>query len=141
MREQKAEETYKRALKKFGQSSKVWTSFGEYYLNRDNAEASRELLPRSLKSLPKRKRESAPLSPTSLSLSFSAILTRACSAQPSAADIKTISKFAQLEFKHGDAERGKTIFEGIIDSYPKRLDLWTVYIDLEAKQGDIQAVR
>lgn len=56
-------------------------------------------------------------------------------------DIKTISKFAQLEFKLGDAERGKTIFEGIVDSYPKRLDLWSIYIDFEAKQGDIQAVR
>lgn len=56
-------------------------------------------------------------------------------------DVKTITKFAQLEYRLGDAERGRTIFEGVVDSYPKRLDLWNVYIDLETKQGDIQSVR
>jgi rRNA biogenesis protein RRP5 len=48
---------------------------------------------------------------------------------------------AVLEFKYGDAERGKTIFEGIVDSYPKRLDVWGVYIDQVAKENDIQGVR
>lgn len=56
-------------------------------------------------------------------------------------DIKTIAKFAQMEYKLGDPERGKTIFEGIIDSHPKRLDLWSVYIDMEAGQKDIQTIR
>ena len=53
---QKAEEQYKRTSKKFGQSSKVWTQFGEYYLRRGNLEEARKLLPRSLQSLDKRKR-------------------------------------------------------------------------------------
>lgn len=57
------------------------------------------------------------------------------------ADVKTVSKFAQLEFKHGDAERGRTIFEGILDSHPKRIDLWQVYIDLEARLDNKTAVR
>lgn len=57
------------------------------------------------------------------------------------ADLKTISKFAQLEYKLGDAERGKTIFEGIVDSHAKRWDLWSIYIDMEAGQGDIQSLR
>lgn len=48
---------------------------------------------------------------------------------------------AVLEFKYGDAERGKTIFEGIVDSYPKRLDVWGVYIDQVAKENDVQGVR
>lgn len=56
-------------------------------------------------------------------------------------DVKTISKFAQLEFKLGDAERGRTIFEGIMDSYSKRLDLWFVYVDMEIKQNNTAAVR
>lgn len=55
--------------------------------------------------------------------------------------MKTIVRFAQLEYRLGDAERGRTIFEGVVDSYPKRLDLWNVYIDLEAKSGDVQSVR
>jgi rRNA biogenesis protein RRP5 len=46
-----------------------------------------------------------------------------------------------LEYKLGDAERGKTIFEGIVDSHPKRLDLWSVYIDMEAGQKNIQSLR
>ena len=56
-------------------------------------------------------------------------------------DHKTISKFAKLEYKLGDPERGKTIFEGIIDSHPKRWDLWSIYIDMEAGQKDIQSCR
>ncbi|CDZ96721.1 rRNA processing protein Rrp5 [Phaffia rhodozyma] len=108
---EKAEEIFKRAIKKFSQSPPIWTAFAEYYMNRGDAEAARELLPRAMKSLPK--------------LDHVGIIT----------------KFAQLEYRVGDAERGKTIFEGVIDSYPKRLDLWNVYIDLEAKAGDIHSVR
>lgn len=56
-------------------------------------------------------------------------------------DLKTIYKFAQLEYKLGDPERGKTIFEGIIDSHAKRWDLWSIYMDMEAGQGDINSLR
>ncbi|KAK2461613.1 hypothetical protein APHAL10511_006076 [Amanita phalloides] len=108
---EKAEEQYKKTCKKFGQSSKVWTSCGKFYLVRGDLEEARKLLPRSLQSLEKRKH------------------------------LKTIAKFAQLEYKHGDPERGKTIFEGIVDSHPKRWDLWSVYIDMEAGQRNIQSLR
>ncbi|KIM88562.1 hypothetical protein PILCRDRAFT_813517 [Piloderma croceum F 1598] len=108
---QKAEEQYKRTCKKFSQSSKVWTLFGEHYLRRAEVEEARKLLPRSLQSLEKRKH------------------------------LKTISKFAQLEYKYGDPERGKTIFEGIVDSHPKRWDLWSIYMDMESGQSDIQTLR
>ena len=40
------------------------------------------------------------------------------------------SKFAQMEFKLGDAERGKTIFENIVGNYPRRTDQWSVYVDM-----------
>ena len=45
------------------------------------------------------------------------------------------SGFAQLEFSsvNGDKERGRTIFEGLFDTFPRRLDLWNVLIDLEIK--------
>lgn len=55
--QQKAEEQYKKTVKKFSRSSKVWTRFGEFYLNRGQLEQSRLLLPRSLQSLEKHKRE------------------------------------------------------------------------------------
>jgi len=105
------EDLFKRVVKKFGQSSKAWTLFAQFYLTRGRADEARALLPRSLKSLEKRKH------------------------------VKTISKFAQLEFKLGEAERGRTIFEGVMDSYPKRLDLWFVYIDMEIRQRNVAAVR
>ncbi|KAI0375236.1 hypothetical protein BV20DRAFT_934020 [Pilatotrama ljubarskyi] len=108
---EKAEEQFKRTVKKFSQSSKVWTLFAEHYLKRGMLEEARKLLPRSLQSLEKRKH------------------------------LKTICKFAQLEYKFGDPERGKTIFEGIVDSHPKRWDMWSIYVDMEAGQGDINSVR
>lgn len=57
------------------------------------------------------------------------------------ADLKTIANFAQLEYKLGDPERGKTVFEGIVDSHPKRWDLWSIYIDMEASQVNIASLR
>ncbi|KIK70798.1 hypothetical protein GYMLUDRAFT_32858 [Collybiopsis luxurians FD-317 M1] len=107
----KAEEQLKRTCKKFGQSSKVWTLFAEHYFQRGEIEESRKLLPRALQSLEKRKH------------------------------LKTISRFAQLEYKLGEPERGKTLFEGIIDSHPKRWDMWSIYMDLEAGQSDVQNLR
>jgi hypothetical protein len=56
-------------------------------------------------------------------------------------DLKTISQFALLEYKHGEPERGKTLFEGIIDSHPKRWDMWSIYMDMEANQKNIQGLR
>lgn len=41
----------------------------------------------------------------------------------------------------GDPERGRTIFEGIIETHRKRLDLWNVYIDMEAGQRDLARIR
>ena len=55
--------------------------------------------------------------------------------------MKTISQFALMEFKSGEAERGRTIFEGIVDTYPKRLDLWWIYIDQEIRLRNIAGVR
>jgi len=46
-----------------------------------------------------------------------------------------------LEYKHGDPERGKTLFEGIIDSHPKRWDMWSMYMDMEGAQRSIQGLR
>ena len=52
-----------------------------------------------------------------------------------------IVKIAQLEFKYGEVERGKTMFENIVNNFPKRTDLWSVYIDMTIQQADNDAVR
>ena len=59
----------------------------------------------------------------------------------SVSDVDMIAKFAQMEFKLGEPERGRTMFENILSNYPKRCDLWSVYIDMVTKLGDLEPVR
>ncbi|KAI8821806.1 uncharacterized protein EV422DRAFT_495369 [Fimicolochytrium jonesii] len=106
-----AEQLHQVATKKFNKSSKIWTSFGLFQLKRGKVEEARKILQRSLQSLAKRKH------------------------------VKTICKFAQMEFKYGEPERGRTIFEGIMSNYPKRVDLWSVYLDMEIRNGDVSITR
>ncbi|GAX80532.1 hypothetical protein CEUSTIGMA_g7970.t1 [Chlamydomonas eustigma] len=97
--------------KKFSSSAKVWLRSIESHLISDEGEKARLVLERALQSLPKRKH------------------------------IKVITHAALLEFKVGSAERGRGILEGVLRNYPKRLDLWSVYIDQEVKLGDQQRIR
>ena len=66
------------------------------------------------------------------------LLPRALQSLPPHTHLDTTSKFGQLEFTspNGDAERGRTVFEGLISTWPKRLDLWNVLLDLELSQGE-----
>ena len=56
-------------------------------------------------------------------------------------DVRTISHFAQLEYKHGEPEKGATMFENVLTSYPGRLDLWSVYLDKTIALGDHEQTR
>jgi len=49
------------------------------------------------------------------------------------ADIALICKFALMEYKltGGSIERGRTMLEGILTNYPKRVDIWSQYLDME----------
>ena len=40
-----------------------------------------------------------------------------------------------LEYKYGQLESGRTMFEGIVTNYPKRMDVWSIYMDMEIKYG------
>mmetsp|Transcript_5676 Transcript_5676/g.16878 ORF Transcript_5676/g.16878 Transcript_5676/m.16878 type:complete len:151 (+) Transcript_5676:5446-5898(+) len=35
--------------------------------------------------------------------------------------------------RYGSAERGRTVFEGLVGNLPKRVDLWGIYLDMEAR--------
>ena len=59
----------------------------------------------------------------------------------STADIDAILKFAMMEFKLGEAEKGVTMFESVLKNHPKRTDIWSVYIDLLMKRNELQRVR
>lgn len=114
MPSQKADDLFQSMVKKFSQDPKVWLNYATFLFDHvSSPDRGRALLPRAMQSLPKF---------THLDLT---------------------SKFAQLEFrsKNGDAERGRTIFEGLLSTFPKRLDLWNVLLDLEMKYGDKEQAR
>lgn len=71
------------------------------------------------------------------------MLPRALQSLPKFTHLDLTSKFAQLEFRsrNGDAERGRTIFEGLLSTFQKRLDLLNVLLDLEMKHGEKEQVR
>ncbi|UZJ51069.1 hypothetical protein CBS101457_000389 [Exobasidium rhododendri] len=108
---EKAGEQWKRTTKKFGFSSKVWVEYHRFCLRIGRAEEARNMIARSMQSLEKRKH------------------------------VKTIVAFALDDFRMGDAERGRTIFEGLVDTYPKRLDIWWQYIDQESRKQNVAQAR
>jgi len=57
-KDDKADEMFQTMIKKFSQSSKVWVNYAIYLMEHNRVEEGREMLPRSLKILPKRKRMS-----------------------------------------------------------------------------------
>uniref|UniRef100_UPI0037E730AC protein RRP5 homolog n=1 Tax=Semicossyphus pulcher TaxID=241346 RepID=UPI0037E730AC len=106
-----AEGLYKTMVKRFCQNKVVWLSYGTFLLQQGQSDAASALLQRALKSLPSKE------------------------------SVDVIGKFAQLEFRYGDAEKGRTMFDKVLTSYPKRTDLWSVFIDLMVKHGSQKDVR
>eukprot|EP00941_MAST-03F_sp_MAST-3F-sp1_P001957 g1957.t1 len=62
------------------------------------------------------------------------LLKKALRILPKREHIMMITKFGISEFKVGSSERGATVFEGLISHYPKRSDLWSLFIDQEQRQ-------
>ncbi|XP_067440027.1 protein RRP5 homolog isoform X2 [Thunnus thynnus] len=106
-----AEGLYKTMVKRFRQNKAVWLSYGTFLLQQGEGDSASALLQRALKSLPSKE------------------------------SVDVIAKFAQLEFRYGDAEKGRTMFDKVLTSYPKRTDLWSVFIDLMVKHGSQKDVR
>ncbi|KAL5021960.1 hypothetical protein ScPMuIL_001115 [Solemya velum] len=110
---QAAEQLYSMIVKRYSQNKAVWIGFGQFLFKQAQCESARKLMQRCLKSLDKREH------------------------------LDVISKFAMMEYKFpgGEPERGRTMFENILSNYPKRTDLWSVYIDMVTKQNDKEAAR
>uniref|UniRef100_T1IID0 S1 motif domain-containing protein n=1 Tax=Strigamia maritima TaxID=126957 RepID=T1IID0_STRMM len=68
-------------------------------------------------------------------------LTRCAANLTSKQLVEVTTKMGHLEFKIGDSERGRTIFENLLANHPKRSDLWSVFIDHEVSAGNIAAAR
>ncbi|XP_048361288.1 protein RRP5 homolog isoform X2 [Sphaerodactylus townsendi] len=106
-----ADDLYNTMLKRFRQTNAVWVKYATFLLKRGLVEAAHRLLPRALKCLPNKEH------------------------------VDVISKLAQLEFQFGDPEHGKAIFENTLNTYPKRTDIWSIYIDMVIKHGSQKDVR
>jgi rRNA biogenesis protein RRP5 len=52
-----------------------------------------------------------------------------------------LPKFAALEFRspNGDREQGRTLFESLLATYPKKFDLWNQLLDLETSSSTAAA--
>jgi len=55
--------------------------------------------------------------------------------------IEVISKYAMAEFEYGSPDRGRVVFEELLSNYPKRSDLWNLYVDKEIKHGFVSPAR
>ena len=106
-----AERIHKLLVRKFNKEKEAWIKFGIFYYKNNKLNDGRFVLQRSLQSLDKRDH------------------------------IEMSSKFAQVEFRYGESERGKTMFETILANFPKRTDLWSVYADQLVKIGDLDSAR
>ncbi|XP_061360719.1 rRNA biogenesis protein RRP5 isoform X2 [Gastrolobium bilobum] len=69
------------------------------------------------------------------------VVNRALLSLPRHKHIKFLSQTAILEFKSGVPDRGRSLFEGILREYPKRTDLWSVYLDQEIQLKDEDVIR
>ncbi|KAI1094561.1 nucleic acid-binding protein, partial [Rostrohypoxylon terebratum] len=101
----KADDLFQTLVKKFGaESPEVWYNYAHWLHSvRDQPERARALLPRATKALPNHAR------------------------------FALMTKFAALEFvsAHPNPELGRTMFEGLLSTFPKRIDLWNQLLDHE----------
>ncbi|OTB07141.1 hypothetical protein M426DRAFT_318169 [Hypoxylon sp. CI-4A] len=101
----KADDLFQTLVKKFGASSPdVWYNYAHWL--------------HAVRNQPERAR---------------ALLARATQALPNHARFPLMTKFAALEFNspHRNPELGRTMFEGLLATFPKRFDLWNQLLDHE----------
>eukprot|EP00934_Nitzschia_sp_Nitz4_P003539 Nitzschia sp. Nitz4//scaffold29_size155292//140902//147146//NITZ4_002690-RA/size155292-augustus-gene-0.216-mRNA-1//1//CDS//3329546544//3529//frame0 len=106
-----ADAMHERMRRKFKSKKKVWLASLQYLLKLSRHAEAHALLKRGLLSLASHKHA------------------------------ETMTKFAQLEYEFGSAERARTLFSGLFSKYPKRLDLFFVCLDKEVKFGSIKSAR
>ncbi|KAK4200448.1 hypothetical protein QBC40DRAFT_279966, partial [Triangularia verruculosa] len=106
-----ADDLFEKIIKKFGSKApSVWINYAQFLHTKfDRPDKARALLPRAMQSLGSGKHVTLELVP----------------------------KFAALEFRssNGDRDQGRTLFENLLATFPKRFDLWNQLIDLETSVG------
>eukprot|EP00755_Sulcionema_specki_P003803 Sspe_Gene.28503::Locus_12981_Transcript_1_1_Confidence_1.000_Length_2891::g.28503::m.28503/K14792/RRP5, PDCD11; rRNA biogenesis protein RRP5 len=110
--------TFQTMLKKFGQSTiKPWVDYAQFLIQRGSYE--------ELGRIQKRMLSNENLSPKH--------------------HVAALVKIACLHFREGSIDKGRNIFESLVIKYPKRTDLWSVYLDMEQvvlpKVDDLSRIR
>ena len=102
-----------KALKKpiYKKSKKVWSSYLAFLLKIKEQDEAKKELNRAMQSLSRHKH------------------------------VYVIARFAFAEYECGEVDRGRVLFEELISNYPKRSDLWHLYVDKEIKHGYYQNAR
>jgi rRNA biogenesis protein RRP5 len=97
-------------LKKFGaKAPSVWINYAHFLsVTRNQPDRARALLPRATQQLATQHSQNI------------------------------VGRFAALEFRspNGEPERGRTMFEGLLATWPKKGDLWSQLLDLEMGVAD-----
>lgn len=108
---EQAEEVAALLCKVCSDSPEAWIRTMKFWLRQGNAAKAQETLRKSMQALPTRHH------------------------------VHMSSQAALLEFKLGDAEKGRSIMEQLLQDNPKRTDLWSVYMDQEISHGTQQRAR
>ncbi|BFF90401.1 protein RRP5 homolog [Drosophila madeirensis] len=98
-------------LKKFKSEAKVWRLVADGYFWLGKSDQVHSLLQRALRSLANQEH------------------------------INCIVAFAKLYEKNDDKDMAQTLLDDIVTSYPKRIDIWSVYVDMLIKSGQIDSAR
>lgn len=104
-------DVFEKACSKFKESVDVWLAYARALIEHKDWAAMRKLLPRAVGAVPRTER------------------------------VVVTEKFALFEFRGGDVERGRTLMETLLSNYPKKIDLWSVFLDQEERLGDVAAAR
>lgn len=70
-----------------------------------------------------------------------AVLSRVSLCMPKRKHTKFLSQAAILAFKFGAPDKGRFVFENILSNFPKRTDIWSIYLDQEIRVGDADRIR
>ncbi|GAB1320357.1 rRNA bioproteinsis protein rrp5 [Madurella fahalii] len=110
-----ADDLFEKILKKFGSKSPdVWINYAHFlHATANQPDRARALLKRATQVL-------------------------GSSSEQSYTYLSLMPKFAALEFRspNGDREQGRTLFESLLATYPKKFDLWNQLLDLETSPGN-----
>eukprot|EP00958_Prasinococcus_capsulatus_P013529 scaffold1399_cov410-Prasinococcus_capsulatus_cf.AAC.8 len=133
-----ATELWKSACRRFRTSCKIWLKQVRLMLIQKKGEQARRSVERGLEALPKRKHTKFVSQVGLLEYKVRGSFGIECYGAHCCC-IKSVRY--PLVSQIGSPERARSLFEGLVANFPKRTDLWSVYLDQEIKHGDQGVIR